>query len=244
MRKSRLRRQEGLFAAEGKKMFLEAPDSWIEKVYISESLMKTDFEAAEKAKRFDCCLVADRAFEQMSDTCTPQGVLVLLHTPDWRAEDFLKPGGIYVILENLQDPGNLGTIFRTGEGAGINGLILAGSCVDPTSPKAVRSTMGSAYRVPYVQTGSAAEAAELLAGCGIRIYAAHLGGQREYDEPDYRTGAAFLIGNEGNGLTPEGARAAHELIRIPMGGRVESLNAAMAAGILMYEASRQRRRSA
>ncbi len=243
LRKPRSRKQESAFIVEGKKMFLEAPDDWIRKVYLSESLAASDSRVMEKARRSDWEVAADSVFDEMSDTCTPQGVLAVLHTPGWKRENFLRPGGLYIILEDLQDPGNLGTIFRTGEGAGIDGLLLTQNCVDPVSPKVVRATMGSIFRVPYLITGTVAQAAELLSGCRVRMYAAHLDGQKDYDEADYREGAAFLIGNEARGLSPEGAGAAQELIRIPMKGRVESLNAAMAAGILMYEAARQRRRS-
>ena len=102
--------------------------------------------------------------------------------------------------------------------------------------------MGSIFRVPYQIVPTVQEAAKILSGYGVRLYAAHLNGTEDYDEADYREGTAFLIGNEGNGLTAEAAGTAHGWIRIPMKGRVESLNAAMAAGILMYEASRQRRR--
>ena len=224
-------------------MFLEAPDTWIRKVYLSENLAGSDGPIRSKAQQFDWEVVLDPVFAQMSDTCTPQGVLVVLNTPRWEPEDFIRPGGLYIILEDLQDPGNVGTIFRTGEGAGVDGLLLTGNCVDPVSPKVVRSTMGSVFRMPYLVTGTVAMAAQILSGCGVQLYAAHLDGQKDYDAADYRGGTAFLIGNEGNGLSAEGVEAADGLIRIPMEGKVESLNAAMAAGILMYEAARQRRRS-
>lgn len=161
-------------------------------------------------------------------------------------EDGTLPGNgleypLYVILENLQDPGNAGTIIRTGEAAGVTAVFLTEGSVDLYSPKTIRSTMGAIFRVPhfYVPTG-AAIADELLIR-GVRVYAAHLRGRTSYTDCDYRRGSAFVIGNESRGISDELAEKCSTLIRIPMYGRVESLNAAMAAGILMYEAVRQRR---
>ena len=120
-------------------------------------------------------------------------------------------------------------------------MIMDKCTVDIYNPKTIRSTMGSIFRVPFYITEDLHGTLGQLQKKGIRVYAAHLEGSVCYDEPDYTGGSAFLIGNEGNGLTAETAKLADTYIRIPMGGQLESLNAAMAAGILMYEASRQRR---
>ena len=146
-----------------------------------------------------------------------------------------------IVLDNLQDPGNLGTIFRTAEAAGATGILLSSDSVDVYNPKVIRSTMGAVFRMPFFYVKDLPAAVKSLSSQGIRTYAAHLNGKNVYDEEDYTEGCAFLIGNEGNGLTAETAKLADTYIRIPMGGQLESLNAAMAAGILMYEASRQRR---
>ena len=113
--------------------------------------------------------------------------------------------------------------------------------VDIYNPKTIRSTMGSIFRMPFYITEDLHETIRQLQEKQVRVYAAHLEGSVCYDEPDYTQGTAFLIGNEGNGLTAETTKLADAYIRIPMGGQLESLNAAMAAGILMYEANRQRR---
>lgn len=157
----------------------------------------------------------------------------------------LQAGGkppLLMVLDNLQDPGNLGTILRTGEGAGVTGVVMSSDCVDLYNPKTVRSTMGSVYRVPCRREDDMERFLHKMKEAGIRIYAAHLKGTADYDEEDYTGGSAFLIGNEGNGLKEETARMADTYIRIPMEGEVESLNAAIAATILMFEAGRQRRR--
>ena len=114
-------------------------------------------------------------------------------------------------------------------------------CVDIYNPKTIRSTMGSVYRVPFIYTEDLEEDINKLKAHNIPVFAAHLKGVQMYDEPDYAGGCAFLIGNEGNGLTDETANLADNYIRIPMEGRVESLNAGVAASLLAYEAYRQRR---
>ena len=186
--------------------------------------------------------VSDTVFRQMCDTQTPQGILTVLRSPSYDMEDLLrKKNPLLMVLEDLQDPGNAGTILRTGEGAGVSGIFLTRTCVDITNPKVIRGTMGSIYRVPFFYVEDVPSLKEMLKGRGIRLFAAHLQGRNQYYEESYQGGSAFLIGNEGKGLTKEAAEAADCLIRIPMEGQVESLNAAMAAGILMYEAARQRR---
>ena len=242
--KAKARREQGLFAAEGRKMFGEAPESWIHKVYVAESLTsdETVMKQIRRLPEEKAEIVADNVFRQMCDTKTPQGILTVLKKPEWRMEDILKgPAPLIMILEDLQDPGNAGTIIRTGEGAGVSGVFLTKTCVDITNPKVIRSTMGSVYRMPFLYVEDVVSLKAELEQKGIRTFAAHLKGKNSYDQEDYQGGTAFLIGNEGNGLTEEAAEAADCLIRIPMCGKVESLNAAMAAGILMYEAARQRR---
>ena len=239
--KTKARREQGLFVAEGRKMFGEAPADWIEKVYVSETLT-SDPVLMEQVEKLPYDIVADSVFRQMSDTQTPQGILTVLRRPSYTLEDIL--GGknpLVMVLEDLQDPGNAGTILRTGEGAGVSGVLLTRTCVDITNPKVIRSTMGSVYRMPFRYVESVVSLTQELKKHNIRTFAAHLKGRNSYDQESYTGGTAFLIGNEGKGLTEEAAHSADCLIRIPMCGKVESLNAAMASGILMYEAARQRR---
>ena len=148
-------------------------------------------------------------------------------------------GGPVLVLEGIQDPGNLGTMLRTGEGAGIAGILADRQTVDRYNPKVVRSTMGSLYRVPYVVSEDLRESVKTLKKRGFSVYAAHLKGTENYTDIRYPKASAYLIGNEGNGLTDETAQLADTYVRIPMEGRVESLNAAVAAALLMYEWHRQ-----
>ncbi len=249
--KAKERKKQQAFVVEGIKMFAEAPDFWIKEVYISEEL---DMELAENSILADKVkelsdlpgvvieTVATDVFDKMCDTKTPQGVLSVLKMPEYSFDDMRKTeNGLYLVLENIQDPGNLGTMMRTGEGAGLSGVIMSDHTVDLFNPKTIRATMGSIYRVPFIYVGDLADSIKKMRALGIKTYAAHLDGQNAYDKENYKEETAFLIGNEGNGLSREIADLADCYIRIPMLGQVESLNAAIAASILVYEAARQRR---
>lgn len=148
---------------------------------------------------------------------------------------------LLLVLEDIQDPGNLGTIFRTAEAAGATGIVMSRGTVDIFHPKVVRATMSAVFRMPFYISNDLCAEITAFRERGIRSYAAHLGGKRAYDELPLSEGCAFLIGNEGNGLSEELTAQADEKIIIPMAGGAESLNAAMAAGILLFEAARQRR---
>lgn len=247
--KAKARRQDDLFLAEGLKMYEEAPAGLIREVYLTDSLMQhlrshrdtVHIYIEEKLKETGYELVSEEVFARMSDTQTPQGILAVLKRPVYELQQLLQGDRpLLVLLEDLQDPGNLGTILRTGEGAGITGVIMSKKTVDIYNPKTIRSTMGSIYRVPFLYVEDMGETVRILQDKGIRVYAAHLQGQNYYSSFSFAGGTAFLIGNEGNGLSRETADLADSYLKIPMEGQVESLNAAIAASLLMYEAHRQR----
>lgn len=246
VQKAKARKEKKLFVVEGVKMFLEAPEERIVKVYAAESFDKELLavcreKLAALTERFE--IVADDIFKKMSDTKTPQGILCVIKQYEYSFEKMLAAEEpLLAILEDIQDPGNLGTIFRAGEGAGVTGILMSRSTVDISNPKTIRSTMGSIYRMPFLYVEDLTEAVGKLQEKGIAIYAAHLQGAKVYDECSYRNGTAFLIGNEANGLREETAACADASVKIPMAGKVESLNAAVAASILLFEAARQRRR--
>ena len=241
MKKAKERRQQGLFVVEGVKMFREAPRDWIVSVYVSEEF-ETVPEHRSLLSDIPYEIVADSVFRAVSDTQTPQGILAVVKMPHYTLDDVLRTDETHLlILESVQDPGNLGTMVRTGEGAGITGVVMNRTTVDLFNPKTIRSTMGSIYRVPFVVADDLEQTLQMLKKKGVRLYAAHLKGQKQYDAFDYTEATGFLIGNEGNGLSDEIANAADSYIRIPMEGQVESLNAAISASLLMYECNRQRR---
>lgn len=241
-RKSRERKKQDVFLVEGIKMFREAPREQLVKTYVSESFMQ-DPEHEKLLEGIVFEVVKDSVFAQMSDTLTPQGILTIVRQYHYQLEQMESDGRppVFMVLEDLQDPGNVGTIFRTAEGAGVTGIIMTKKCVDIYNPKTIRSTMGSIYRVPFLYTDQIDEVLEWFRKNGISTYAAHLKGEHFYDEEDYCSGTAFFIGNEGNGLTDELSNKADHWIKIPMEGKLESLNAGVASAVLMYEASRQRR---
>jgi len=244
--KAKERRSAGIFLTEGFKMYEEAPVESVQEVYVAESALekcKADSKLMDKLARTGYEVVADSLFAKMSDTQTPQGILCVIRRPEWTVEQlFAAEKPLLVVLENLQDPGNLGTIIRTGEGAGITGVIMTAGTVDIYNPKVIRATMGSVFRVPCVYVPDLQAVLRQMRKKGIRTYAAHLEGKEYYDSFSFEEGTAFLIGNEGNGLERETADAADSYLKIPMEGRVESLNAAIATSLLMYEAHRQRSR--
>lgn len=248
VKKSKTRKDEDLFVAEGLRMCMEIPKERIRAFYISESFQKHPecSRLVEGVRQIE--VVTDEVFRSLSDTQTPQGVLALVRQFHYELSDVIRPGqadqapALLMVLERLQDPGNLGTILRAGEGAGVTGIIMDANTADIYNPKVIRSTMGSVLRVPFVYTENLPGTLTELKAQGIRLYAAHLEGKHNYEQEDYTIPAGFLIGNEANGLSEAIADMADTYIRIPMAGKVESLNAAVAASVLMFEAARQRRR--
>lgn len=253
--KAKQRRQDGIFLAEGSKMYEEAPPELIREVYLTKGMLeqlksRAAAEGAaqdrahyieEKLSRTGYETVSEEVFVRMSDTRMPQGILTVLNRPVYEMKDLLRGDcPLLLLLEDIQDPGNLGTMVRTGEGAGITGVIMSSQTVDIYNPKTIRATMGSIYRVPFLYVEDLGETVRSLRKNNIHVYAAHLQGRTYYSSLSFREGTAFLIGNEGNGLCRETAMLADSYLKIPMEGEVESLNAAIAASLLVYEAHRQR----
>ena len=240
-KKSKVRNERNIFVVEGMKMFSEAPRNRIDKVFISETLFNRKKQELD-LHGLKVEILSDKVFSHVSDTKTPQGILCIVRQKKTKMEEiFAQNPAHLMILDNLQDPGNLGTIVRTAEGAGVSGIILSKDCVDIYNPKTIRSTMGSIYRMPFLYVEDLKNTIDEVQKQGIKVYAAHLQGKNNYDEENYKTGCAFLIGNEGNGLRDEIAEKADIWVKIQMHGQVESLNAAIASSILMFEVSRQRR---
>ncbi len=244
-KKKKLRDSERIFLVEGIRMFREVPKGSLLEIYASRAFMEKEGKLV-KAKAAEAGITAeilsDPVFQYISDTKTPQGIMCAVRQTERRAEEVSgREAALLLVLDNIQDPGNLGTIIRTAEGAGITGIIMSSDCVDIYNPKTIRSTMGSVYRMPFAYTDDMTGTIGRLKQSGIRMYAAHLEGSCAYDQASYLGKSAFLIGNEGNGLREEIAACADRYIKIPMCGQVESLNAAVAASVLMFEAARQRR---
>lgn len=241
LEKAKARREQDAFVIEGIKLFEEVPESRILEVFVAESYKGP----RGKLDKLPSEVVKDDVFKKMTDTLAPQGVLAVVRREHYELKDLLNKGNApcFLVLETIQDPGNLGTIMRTAEGAGVAGVLMSSDTVDIYNPKTVRSTMGSIFRVPFVYCDDLTASVEELKASGVECYAAHLKGEKSCYDYNYAKPTAFFIGNEGNGLSDKMAAMADTYIRIPMEGRLESLNAGISAAILTYEAKRQRDRN-
>lgn len=228
------RRSSGLFFGEGPKLLGEALKAGtpIETVVTAQGVDLPGLDGLWRAE------VPADLLNSLCDTRTPQGVLFLARMPDTAPPERLE-GDRWLVLDGLQDPGNVGTIWRTADALGAEGLILVNRCADPFSPKTVRATMGACFRLP-VYEAQAEELPGLLERSGLPLYATAL---RE-DTVDIKTAqlshCAVVIGSEGRGVSPELLRLSEKTIKIPMRERCESLNAAAAAAVILWEMGRGR----
>ncbi|MBQ7677710.1 MAG: RNA methyltransferase [Lachnospiraceae bacterium] len=264
LNKKRDRYDSRTFVCEGKRIVSDIPRSAIKELYISES--RADEVSALFIHSIPTEIVSDDVMRRLSDTRHPQGMLAVVRMPEYTWEDVTgvsAPGEaalqaaspeakgrvrteapLLLILEDISDPGNLGTIFRVAEAAGVTGIILSKDTTDVFAPKVVRATMGSIFRMPFVVVDDVPEAIGHLCGQGIITYAATLGEKDLYAfvEGSFAGATAFVLGNEAHGVSERTAAVCNGAVTIPMvSSSLESLNVAMAAGILSYEALRQRR---
>ena len=247
LKKGRDRRSEGVFVCEGRKMFLEVLGQFPERIkeaYLTPAVYEELIgDYSTELNKINCQLVDEEVFRKMAETVTPQGAMAIVDFPSYELEQLGDETGIRLLfLDDLRDPGNLGTIIRTAEAAGMSGIVLSDSSVDVTNPKVVRSTMGAMLRVPVVYTSSIVETLEKFRKIypDFKAYATSLDCSKPYNEVFYGTSYGLIIGNESVGVSEAVVKAADASIHIPMEGQVESLNAAVAAAIVMYEAKNHR----
>jgi len=250
--KSKARKEQQAFLIEGERLFSECEIDDLSEIYITQDFEKkcqpkiTEKLSLARTKGIFIEYVANEVMTKISDTVTPQGIACICKMQHMSPDKFYSlqtNNPLLLILEDIQDPGNMGTILRVSEAAGVSGIVMTRGCVDLYNPKTVRSTMGSIFRMPILITDDIKAEIDKLKKINVNIYAAHLNGTKYYDEFDYNQGTAFMIGNEGNGLKEETAKLADSYLKIPMLGKIESLNAAMAAGILVYNSARIRRKN-
>jgi TrmH family RNA methyltransferase len=187
-------------------------------------------------------LMDDGVLASLSEVETSQGLLALARRPVFEEERIFRETPLVLVAAGIQDPGNLGALLRTAEAAGATGAYLTDDAADPFSWKALRGSMGSAFRLPHRRRLRTAEALARLEARGVSVVAADPGAARRYDESDLRGPVAILLGPEGTGLSPAMRARASASVSIPMARGVESLNVGVAAGVLLFEAARQRRR--
>lgn len=244
VRSAEERRAQGLFVVEGARLCYDAFRSRIpvERLfYVSQAEQKySEYLHPLQKWAKEVFTLEPHAAELLSATKTSQGVYAVCRLPALLPAEKAPVQGKYLAAENIQDPGNLGAMMRTGEALGISGLFLLGKCCDPFSPKVLRAGMGAVFRLPLYEAPVFSETASALHGQGFTTFAAVPDASAEkVTQCDFPQGSVLLVGNEGNGLLPETIRACSHCVTIPMAGRAESLNAASSSAILMWEMMRK-----
>ncbi len=228
-------RKEGVFILEGVRAVSELPPDWtIRSLWIADTY-QGPMPAVDHVFQ-----VPDALFQKAAETVHSQGILAVVDRKERKLQDLSAEGGLWIILENLQDPGNAGTILRTADACGAAGVLCTRGTVDFYNSKVIRSCMGSLFHIPFVTVEGAQEAVDFVHAQGGQVIGTHLRTDLTYTSVSYAGPTAILIGNEGAGMSEEAAVLCDRLVRIPMPGRAESLNAGIAAGVMMYEVLRQR----
>ena len=249
LQKRSARWSEGVFVAEGAELLRTAlrAGTPIESVYLAPegardpaTAQSCDDALRAGARLFD---LAPGVLERVADTVTPQPVLTVLPmlaevAPALRAHD--EP--LIVVLVDVRDPGNAGTVLRTADAAGVGAVVFCGESVDPYNPKTVRASAGSLFHVPFSVQDDPVALTVSLARRGYRTMAAVVRDGEDYAEVDWSVPTALFLGNEAAGLRPAVRASLDGAVAIPMDGRAESLNVGMACAVLCFEALRQRRR--
>ncbi|MCE5342256.1 MAG: RNA methyltransferase [Eubacteriales bacterium] len=230
------RDESGLFLCEGEHMVAEAIQNApgdVCTVFVEESQAEHYATLLAAVPDAVCFSVPSGVLGAISQVKTPQGIAAAVLLPRAAPLDGLGPH--VILLENVQDPGNVGTILRTLDAAGFDACVLTPGCADPYSAKALRATMGSVFRVPVARAASAAQAVNALKSEGYAVVAAVLTGEDFYKRESLPQKVCLVIGNEGAGIMPETEALCTHRYRLPMRGGAESLNAAVAAAVMMYE---------
>lgn len=239
------REEEGAFVIDGPTLLAEAVAAGVE---VQEVFATPDAhpDALAAAARSGAVVhaVPEDVLARSVDTVTPQGVAAVatrVEVPLATAVAAVVEGGLGLVLVDVADPGNAGTLLRAAEAAGASAVLFCGRSVDPSGSKCVRASAGALFHLPVAVGGEAVEILGELRAGGVRTLATTIGEGRAYDEVDWRLPSTLVLGSEAHGLPPEVVAAADEAITIPITGRSESLNVAMAGAVLCFEAQRQRR---
>ena len=243
---AKYRRETGLFALEGARLCADAmrSDVTLKVVLYTSSALAVYGNVVEPllACADTVVEISPELSRHMSDTINPQGVFCIAKMLDNSLIiDKINIMGFYGALEDIQDPGNLGTVIRTAEAFGLDGILLSDGCCDVYNPKVLRSSMGGVFRMPLLRVGNMTRAVADLQDKGMTAYACVVDAKATpITAAAFAPGSVAVIGNEGNGLREETVAACDQAITIPMNGRAESLNASMAAGIILWEMTRPR----
>ncbi|MEG2893622.1 MAG: RNA methyltransferase [Clostridium sp.] len=239
LKQKKYREAENLFLAEGIR-FVECAieNKSIEYILYSKKLFSTSGYERVLESGFNTYEVEESVLEGLCDTVNPQGVIGVCRKSLYTVDNVL--GGLVAIIDGVQDPGNMGTIIRTCDAAGVSGIVILKGTVDIYNPKVLRSTMGSIFHVPIIHLNNLSEISEDLSNNEYKILATSLEATASLYDHDFSGKTAFILGNEANGVSDESFSLATDLIIIPMEGSAESLNVGVANGVIVYEALRQK----
>ena len=239
LRDKKARDEFGEFVIEGTKMIEEAvrENVKISMVVVCEELNQGPIQkdVLYKIAKEKVVYVNDKVFKILTDVTTPQGILAVVKKNENRQIDFSK--NLFLVLDNIQDPGNMGTILRTADRVALTQIIVPKGNADAYNPKVVRSTMGAIFRVNVIEVEDLAKTIKEMKKHKIQVLATSLSADYSIYDVNYKK-SAIVIGNEGNGVSKEILELADKKIKIPMIGKTESLNAGVATGIILYNAIR------
>ncbi|MDD4629453.1 MAG: RNA methyltransferase [Eubacteriales bacterium] len=241
LKHKKYRDEQDLYLIEGPNLIQEAYNNGADIEMIVQSEDYT--ESITVKSDSPMAVMTTGLFCKLSDTETPQGILAIVKKRIYTEEEFFDPkmsASNLIILDRVQDPGNIGSILRTADAAGFQGAILLKGTGDIYSPKVVRAAAGSLFRLPVLMEDTPDRVIRLLRKYGKRIICTSPNCSKNYYDIDMSENTAVIIGNEGNGVCDEFLIKSEILVKIPMEGTIESLNAAVSAGILMFESVRQR----
>ncbi len=250
LKNKKYRYKENTYLIEGYRLVMDALKH---RAPVAQILVSDVFDLSDSGKAFkkvfsscesliDYIILPEKIFDKLADTETPQGVLAAVRIKEYNFTNLMKEfkhKPFIITLDCVQDPGNLGTILRTAEAAGVDFAIIIKGTTDPYSEKAVRASMGATFTLPIVQLESSAEL-QKLEEYQVTHYVSSLQNASSYSELSYDGGTNLIIGNEGFGVSEEIKNISHHTIKIPIYGKMESLNASVAAGILLYKIAEKR----
>ena len=237
LKEKRNRKKENKYIIEGFRFVEEAIKSKakINSIIIAENALNKALEYYEGLENFECYVFSDNLFTQICSTENPQGIAAIINMEN---ENLKIDGDFFILVDRVQDPGNMGTIIRTAHAAGANGVILTKGTVDVYNDKTLRSTMGSIFKVPIIEDDNG-DFLVALKKEGFKLVASSLEGKNNFFEEDLKSKIIIAVGNEGNGISEDIENEADVLVKIPMPGNAESLNVSIAASIMIYEKIRQ-----
>ena len=243
LKQKKYRTQNGLYLAEGLRTAEEAVAyKAVETLFYvatdDERTMRLLEDAAAQNIKLVC--VSENVMKKIADTETPQGIIAVCKMRQPKLENLLASGKMLLVLDRVGDPGNIGTMLRTADAAGIGGLVFLKGCADIYAPKTVRSSMGSLFHIPVLSGVSEQEFVSAAKKAGYDLLVTCLDGADNLYKADLSGRIAFVMGNEAGGVSESLLEKADKRVYIPMAGRAESLNVAMAAGIVMFEALRRK----